>query len=649
MKYWCWIVLLLTAWSANGQIRVSSPVQNLGDVFESSGKVVAKFELTNPYREDTIRIVDITTSCGCTAVLMQDTLILPQSTIILDVAYDPDGRLGLFVKSVELTTRTGKDEYNKLFLKIEGNVVAENYSVRNTDKELVNYEVAPIYFFPITSYDTSYLDFNYIGAFVNDLTFEVDFYQFATVGIEVDVAEYADLEALEHLLKWSRKKLRKEFKKRGFDDKMLFFEEPVFKKSGDVPNWAAGIIRLFSVNFDAEELTESAIEVSSTASIKQAKLLLNYQRFALPEIEEILAEVNFESIESKLFLSGELTLKGTILMPWKKGKKIREQTAKDLQKAIQKKIKETTGATKKDVHIAFDSLGVHPDDKYLFLLWDEADKDKGEKLVYREKKEAIVPPLLPTYKQSYINGGKVDTTSLNFIHFWGNLVRNAKAGYKVEMVMESSLFAHKDQIASQKQKSADMAYEIIQFLTNKFLNETGDSLGISLKNLVHGPSFDITGMDRNINTAEYAYFNLIPIVHHHPDTRVEGAKPYMVNFDYFFKGINTGAWGFQQFAEYISAMVRKQGYIALRIESSISKIPVEKNITNQFLAYQRLLESEKRLKRAMGNKLVDPNRILFTDESVVVQGPEYDGSIPVLKFREYHYIRIIPENLLSNN
>tara|TARA_B110000037_G_scaffold34473_1_gene41836 strand:+ start:2559 stop:3017 length:459 start_codon:yes stop_codon:yes gene_type:complete len=89
MRFLALIGFIVWAGASFGQIRVSESVQDLGDIFENRGKVTAKFNLQNPYRTDTIRIIDIVSSCGCTAVLAEDTLILPQTNITLEVTYDP--------------------------------------------------------------------------------------------------------------------------------------------------------------------------------------------------------------------------------------------------------------------------------------------------------------------------------------------------------------------------------------------------------------------------------------------------------------------------------------------------------------------------------------------------------------------------------
>lgn len=646
MKRFCFLLFLCCAQYSIGQIRVSNPIKDLGDVFENSGRVKTTFNLTNPYRVDTIKILDIETSCGCTAVLVKDTIILPGKTIELEVNYDPANRLGLFVKSIKISTLTGKDERNMLYLKIMGNVVAENFSVQKVERELIEYKVAPIYFYPITGFDTSYLDFTFINDFINDLTYEIDFYQFTTVGIEVMVPNHSNIEYLENLIEYVKEKVYREFLRRGFSKRQVFFENPVFKISEEIPSWAMAEIRLHSSKFDFKE-GESSIKVTSSEKIQQSKMLLDYQRFALPEVEEILQEVNFESIEGKLFLNGSLALRGMVLMPWKKSDKLRASMAKDLEKAIQKAIKKSTGASKKEVSIQIDSLGVHPQEKYRFVLWDIADIEKEGQIKYIVQPEKIKPPLLPTYKQMGKSGWKIEENAPEFIHFWENLVKNAKLGYKIELLIESSL-SHLgiDFEMTNKELASLHGNETGKFLANKFKQETGRDLIFKVETLLHGPNFD---SKRNFadDFDVYNYLNIIPIVHQRPDSLLKAAKPYMVNFDYYFKGIDVGALGFQRFAEYLAAEVQHAGFVKLRIESSISKVPVEKDIPNLHLAYSRLEESIKRLREEMARKLVDPNRILIVDERTIEQGPAYDGSKPILAYKQFHYIRIIPEKALK--
>ena len=100
-------------------------------------------------------------------------------------------------------------------------------------------------------------------------------------------------------------------------------------------------------------------------------------------------------------------------------------------------------------------------------------------------------------------------------------------------------------------------------------------------------------------------------------------------------------------ANYIAEEVEQNGFIRLIMESSISQIPIEKKKTNVFLAYERALESQNRIKAFMKKRLVDPNRIIFSEERFLVQGPKYDGRIPIIKYRKFQYLKVIPEKHLT--
>ena len=59
------------------------------------------------------------------------------------------------------------------------------------------------------------------------------------------------------------------------------------------------------------------------------------------------------------------------------------------------------------------------------------------------------------------------------------------------------------------------------------------------------------------------------------------------------------------------------------------------------------MESERRLRAYIKTKLVDDNRVIFTEQRYIVQGPEYDGSIPIIQFRKFQYLKIVPQKHLT--
>jgi len=550
------------------------------------------------------------------------------------------------MKSIAVETVTGRTEHSTLYLKISGNVISEHSLVQPVKAELLEYKVSPIYFYPITAYDTSYLDFSYIISFINDLTYEIDFYQFTTVGFEVSVADKKHIEDLEFLLNYSRKKVLREFQRRGFFVNTIFFDEPVFKYE-EIPVWSTAKIKVFSTNFNTDISDQSIIRVTEDEFVENTNLVLDYQRFNLPEWDELLNEVNFESLEGKLFLNSELKLKGIILTPESMSAKERLKFAEKFEKKIFKQLKKSNGISKRNVSIEFDSLGVHSENKFRFVMWDKGDEQDQQVFQYEVIQENIVPPLLPTYKQSTLTRTTIDTASLDFKRFWKNIILNHKTGNKINLVIESSVSqiprnAGDDNLVIARKR----ANEISTFLQTLFEFQTGRQMTFELKPIVHGPEYS-EALKKYVDYSQFEYINIIPTTHSNGNDKELNPNPYLVNFDYYFTGVDTASWLFDKFAAYLAAAVEQDGYVELRLESSISRIPIEAEQPNEYLVYLRALESEKRLRRFVKTKLIDANRIIFTEQRYLIQGPKYDGTIPILQFRKFQYIKIVPQKYLT--
>ena len=644
--YFSALIICFVSSHSFGQIMIDEPVKELGDIFESQGKITTYFDLKNPYRADTIHILNIETSCGCTAILTQDTVIYPGQTLKLEVSYDPQGRPGLFVKSIAVETRTGKNSLSTLYLKISGNVISETQAINPQNTTLLEYKVSPIYFYAVTAFDTSYLDFSYVIPFVNDLTYEIDYYQFTTIGFEIGVADKKYIKDIEITLKFIRKKLLREFKQRGYFLNTVFFDEPIFKTE-ELPAWSTASIKVYSSNFNNEGIEESSILVSSDQAVEAVDLVLDYQRFVMPAYEEILQEVNFEKLEGKLFMNGQLDLRGILLTPSHINDEERTEIGNQLAHLIYKKLKKSSGISKDDIRFDFDSTGVHPENKYRFVLWDKDDEKDYQQIQFVVKDDQLTPPLLPTYKQSLLTRTTIDTSSQDFILFWSNLCMNYQAGFEIEVLMELSISKIPRQESDDNlQLARKRAKEISDFLTAKFLRETGGNIRFIIKPVVHGPDYS-TDLKKLVNYAQYEYVNLVPTTHKNGNDKELNPHPYQVNFDYYFNGVDTSSWLFDKFARYLAEAVEQDGYVELRLESSISKVPVEHDLPNNYLVYRRAHESEQRLRKYMNTKLIDENRVIFTEHRYLTQGPEYDGTIPILEYRIFQYVKIVPQKYLT--
>ena len=90
------IACALTA-SAQDELTFEPDTWNFGAIRESDGKVSHVFTGTN--RTDRpIVILDVITSCGCTAPAFSKKPILPGRTTEIRVTYDPTDRPGAFTK-----------------------------------------------------------------------------------------------------------------------------------------------------------------------------------------------------------------------------------------------------------------------------------------------------------------------------------------------------------------------------------------------------------------------------------------------------------------------------------------------------------------------------------------------------------------------
>lgn len=629
-----------------GQILVEDPSVDLGDVYEHKGEVAAVFQLTNPYKNDTIRIHDVITSCGCTVVLSQDTIIPPNETIPLKLSYDPSGRSGLFNKSVEVVSRIGIYDQHRLFLKISGNVVNENPAIKQIDAELKEYLVAPIQYYAITHFDTSYLDFNFFVPFVNDLSYEIDFYQFTTVGFKIGIRNKSQIEPLENLIKYSKHKIQREFKMRGYNLNTVFFDEPVFEINSDLPAWASASIKLYSVNFGSELIEASIIKTNKEEFVENKDLMLNYSRFSKPTAEEIIEQVNFDRIENKLFMEGSLDLQGVIFSSSRMSFNEREKLAKKVEKMIMKYMKTNSGVSKKNFAVHFDSLGFHPENKYKFMLWSKADEEEQQNFTYEVKQDHISPPLLPTYKFNTVLGTKIDESSQEFQHFWSNLSLNHKMGYNIELLIESSVSKIPREGEDLMTVSRQNAENVKKFILKKFLDQFGKLIDIKTEAYVNGPAVT-DGIFEHADLTQFEYINIIPLVHHNKGTTEKPPNPYMVNFDYFFNGVDTSSWVFSRLGDYMIEEVKQNGFVKLIIESSISQIPIDQEKSNDYLVFERALESERRIRDYLSKRLVDPNRLIFVEERFLIQGPKYDPKIPIVAYRKFQYLKVLPEKYIK--
>ncbi len=646
------LIALLISGLSFSQIRIDNPVYDFGNIFEAKGKVKTTFKLINPYVADTIHLLNIETSCGCTAILSKDTIIYPQSAINLEVEYNPNGRAGLFEKSIKILSLTGQTEKITLYLKIKGNVISERVETVGGKTELINYKVAPIYFYPLTQYDTSFLDYNFITDFVNDLTYEIDFYKFTRVGATISIRDKTVLNDLEYLLSFIRHKLIRVLRKGGYTKNNIFYALPVFQISNDFPQWAIAEFKVFSVSFNDDELKESLITTTNNQITNKDTIdyVVNYKSNQPLIIDSVYHHINFKRLNQYLLDNKVLNLNVNYKVPESYSVKQALKFKKKINKQIYKSLKKSFGIKKKDFKVNYNPIITHSSTKFYYQAWFDEDVKTPNIVKYQVKKDKIIQPLLPTYKEQILSENQlIDTSSTPFKHFWAALLMYHKNNTNFKIIIEASTSRLKrkietDQLYFARQKSAKTK----QLLQEMFLNQTADTLNIKIRNVLLGPEYN----KREFKTEDYLqfeYIKLVPVFNQKRELPIKTLYPipYIVNYDYFFNGVDTTSIIFKKFANYLIYDIQTYGYVEVKTESSASHIPTDKHKSVQYVAYRHLNESKKRIFKYLKDRLIDPNRFLITEERILVQGIPYNRKTPVVRYKRYQYVTFVPAKYLE--
>ena len=95
------------SFSQKSEFVFETPEYNFGDIQENKGKVSHKFSFTNNGKES-IRILTVKPSCGCTTPNWSKDEIKPGKKGFIIAEYNPKGRPGVFRKSLSVITNDNK-------------------------------------------------------------------------------------------------------------------------------------------------------------------------------------------------------------------------------------------------------------------------------------------------------------------------------------------------------------------------------------------------------------------------------------------------------------------------------------------------------------------------------------------------------------
>ena len=98
------------SFSQKSEIVFETPEYNFGDIQENKGKVSHKFSFTNNGKES-IRILTVKPSCGCTTPNWSKDEIKPGKKGFIIAEYNPKGRPGVFRKSLSVITNDNRRSF----------------------------------------------------------------------------------------------------------------------------------------------------------------------------------------------------------------------------------------------------------------------------------------------------------------------------------------------------------------------------------------------------------------------------------------------------------------------------------------------------------------------------------------------------------
>lgn len=695
------LVFLFSGVVSNGQglsLHFSEILYDFGYIKESEGKVYHQFIFVNNEKEK-IEIKEVRSSCGCMIPKASGKVLEAGEKGFIEVEYDPSGRPGKFIKSVEILAATKSKGEQTFFLNIKGVVIekeilpAYNEGWKKTVLQIKPFN-API----ISGSDFRFLNDGRLQDFVNDITYEIDLTGFTTVKLELFVrkGEY-DKETAEDLFLPIKKFLITELKRRNYSPNQIGFADNHFVISEQIPENVLGIIKISSLDFNNDKIPESGFlqvnenplemfrknEKLNASNDSLGSLRLGNKLYRQNNLQAIATgKAEFEQFMSPVIR--QVLTDGYAQIGIRLESKITGNTTSAELKLLQKKViafekqivkyAEENGIAAEKIHFSVPTLivtGATEKVESKLLLqqlpilspeewFDPQDllNGKNDTLRYRtpigEKGIQFRPPLqdLPTYQQFIPYGTYRLDSARNDYKMWKTVIRNElMKGKKIRFLIESSAsnsptYSKYDnnyvarRRAKELKKLLDIEFSDPELANGYYKIEEPITL-------IQGPFFDSRLFGISLYD-QYQYLKIIPIY----DTVVNALTdlfPYQVNFNYNYFEIPSHSEVFQVFVNRLIPEIDKNGFIKIIIESSSSKIPLKNYFSNETLSFFRAENARKKLYEEIRKRGYDPRRIIIVEQRSLVQGPDYypGDDVNSVVFEKFQYIKIIPAGLVG--
>ncbi|MEZ4937294.1 MAG: DUF1573 domain-containing protein [Crocinitomicaceae bacterium] len=268
MRIFLSYIALFSVWLTWAQLDSRSISHDFGDILEKNGQVEHDFEILN-WGIDTIEIVDIESSCGCTSFFMGDKIIPPNQVKVLKVFYDPTNRPGRFHKTVRLRYQYMNFPYEAMYT-VRGNVVRDQNDLeKNTITDL---KIQPFDVLPVSEYDTSFAFLPRLEEFINGITYEIDLHGFAVLAVDHISYTISNKGKMDELIKRLKKRIATGLRERGYEEFRVTWRPTEFDLNF-VPDWAMSRISVYSPKYTSKEVYFYEVHRETKASNKDYKHL----------------------------------------------------------------------------------------------------------------------------------------------------------------------------------------------------------------------------------------------------------------------------------------------------------------------------------------------------------------------------------------
>lgn len=675
-----------TSLSQSLKINFEYYLFDFGIIKESDGKVVCNFNFKNETNFN-IEIEEIQSGCGCIIPFVSNKIIQPGEKGSIKVEYDPEGRPGKFIKSIDLKI-SGNGIHQRVFLNIKGYVIEKN--ILPSYIELWEYgtlQIKPFYSEIISSSDFRFLNLPNLQNFINDITYEIDQNNFSTIKLELFMNEKTGSDELADAIFLPLKHfIITELIKRNYSINQIGFLEVPFVEKKDKLENALALLKISSLSFNNNEVNESGYIINESKAyenylnkISQRKQSDSTQIKHLTQkiytLKPSNGKVNTKDQKYDQYIQSvtrEVLMKGIAYIQFSYSYAAANENIEVESKKIDKHILSVQNQIKKDLKkqgITGTKINFYPTTLYIYpensenelkiiqlsseqIIQNSIDNNSILNIIdtnykaksYLSSQSRIQD--LPTYFQ-FFEKGKIqsDTSKREFI-IWMKMITEILSQQKnVSFIIEASESKYGN--GNHLQFALQRMMWMKNYLTDYFsrLNIT-----LPLKSTFHsikGIKYDFREFGITFQE-KHQYIKIIPF-YDSVISKTEELFPYQVNFKYNIFDFPSNSDLFQLFINRIDNEIRKIGYIKIILESSSSRVPVENYANNEMISYKRMENLKAILIQELKTRGTDPRRIIFTEERAIVGGPLFlkGDSKNAVQFQPYQYVKIIPEKIFD--